>query len=146
LSDQSDQSTLKTEEETIEESNSSLEPKNSMEEYYQLQQNLLLVTVISIGIIVVPVWFFFSLNTALNYLLGAVTGVAYLGLLGRDVERLGQQQGRLGAKGLAVFAVLIIVTTRWQELHIMPVFLGFLTYKISIIFYTLKLNLNSANR
>jgi ATP synthase protein I len=146
LSDRSHQSTPKTEEETTQESSSSSETKNSMEEYYQLQDNLSLVTLIAIAIIFVPVWIFFSLNTALNYLLGAVTGVLYLRLLGRDVERLGQQQGRLGAKGLAVFAVLIIVTTRWQELHVMPVFLGFLTYKISIIFYTLKINLNSANK
>jgi ATP synthase protein I len=146
LSNQPHQQTLKTGEETTQESSSSSETKNSMEEYYQLQQSLSLVTLISIAIIFVPVWIFFSLNTALNYLLGAVTGVLYLRLLARDVERLGQQQQRLGAKGLAVFAVLIIVASRWQQLHVMPVFLGFLTYKISIIFYTLKINLNSARK
>lgn len=116
---------------------------NSMEEYYQLQRTLLLATLVLMGIIFFPVWYFYSLNTALNYLLGAAVGMMYLRFLGKDVERLGQQNQRIGSKGLGIFAVLIIVASRWQQLHILPVFLGFLTYKGALIFYILQTVFNS---
>jgi ATP synthase protein I len=91
-----------------------------------------------IAVIFFIVWFFLSLNIAFSYLLGAIVGVIYLRLLSKDVERLGRQGGRLGVKGLGLFAALIIVASRWQQLHILPVFFGFLTYKISVFLYMLK--------
>jgi ATP synthase protein I len=118
---------------------------NPMEEYYQLQKSLLLWTIALTGIIFVPVWLMYSLKIALNYLVGACVGVVYLKLLARDVERLGQQQQRLGSKGLALVAGLIILAAKWQELDIIPVFLGFLTYKVTIIIYTVQSFIKPAN-
>ncbi|MBR8831125.1 MAG: hypothetical protein N5P05_003832 [Chroococcopsis gigantea SAG 12.99] len=109
-----------------------------MQEYYQLQNTLYRWTLIFTVLFFGAVWFFYSLNIALNYLLGATVGFIYLRLLAREVETLGTSNQRAGAKGLGLFALLIILASRWQELHIVPVFLGFLTYKAAIIAYTVQ--------
>ena len=138
LSNQSPEPSLVQEEQiTSDDSNSpELADRDPMADFYQLQRSLLLTTLTLTGILVFPVWYFFSLNTAFNYLVGAITGLVYLRMLAKDVERLGQQ--RLGAKGLGVFVILILVASKWQQLHILPVFLGFLTYKPAIVIYTVK--------
>ncbi len=95
-----------------------------MQEYYQLQQELLLNTLALTGIIFISVWIFYSVNIALNYLLGACTCVVYLKMLADDVERLGGEKNRLSKNRLAVFIGLIIVASQWNQLKILPVFLG----------------------
>ena len=136
MSNQSPEASLIQEEQITDHDSNSLADHDPMADFYQLQRGLLLTTLALTGIIVFPVWYFFSLNTAGNYLVGAVVGLVYLRMLAKDVERLGQQ--RLGAKGLGIFVILILVASKWQQLHILPVFLGFLTYKPAIIIYTVK--------
>ena len=125
-------------EETTQSSPTSNEQGNSMAVYYELQRRLYMYTLTLTGIIFLPVWYFFSLNVALNYGLGALTSVVYLRFLAKEVERLGQQEQRLGKKGLGIFIVLIVAASKLPQLHILPVFLGFLTYKGAIIFYMLQ--------
>jgi ATP synthase protein I len=122
------------------ESDSSLpeEPNASMQEFYRLQQELLLITLALTGIIFISVWVFYSLNIALNYLLGACTGVVYLKVLARNVEQLGRQKNQIGKSHLAIFIGLIIVATQWNQLQVMPVFLGFLTYKGTLLIYMFR--------
>lgn len=109
-----------------------------MDDYYRLRQEMLVTTLILMAIAFGPIWWVYSLKIALNYLVGACTGVVYLTLLARNVERLGPQKEQVGKSQLAVFIGVMIVAMQWKQLEIVPVFLGFLTYKAAIIVYTLK--------
>ncbi len=109
-----------------------------MRDYYQLQRTLLLLSLSLTGFIFVCVWITYSLDMALNYLVGAFVGIVYLKLLAGDVEQLGSVNKRMGTRGMGLFVVLIVVASQWQKLHILPVFLGFLTYKVAIIAYMLQ--------
>ncbi|AOW99647.1 ATP synthase subunit I [Moorena producens PAL-8-15-08-1] len=117
-----------------------------MEEYYQLKQTLLLVTLVATGIIFICVWLVYSLNIALNYLIGACTGMVYLRMLAKDVERLSQQNRRPSTARFAVFIGIIVVASQWQKLQILPIFLGFLTYKAAIIVYILQSLVNPTSK
>ncbi len=111
--------------------------EQAMGEYFRLQQNLLLVTLGFTALIFVSVWLAYSRHIALNYLLGACVGVVYLRMLAKSVAELGRKRGKLGSGRLAIFIGLIVFATQYQQLEIMPVFLGFLTYKAALIAYTL---------
>lgn len=119
---------------------------DSMQDYYQLQRTLMLLSIVITGITFICVWIFYSLHLALNYLLGAFVGIVYLGILGREVEKVGTSQQKLGKKGLILFAATIIVASQWQTLYIVPVFLGFLTYKVAIVAYTIQNVMVSAQK
>jgi ATP synthase protein I len=124
------------EESTLEQS--SVMSDNSMDEYQNLKLELYLITVGVTIVAFVAVATTYGLRIALNYLLGAVAGVVYLRLLARDVDRIGNGNIRLSPNRLAMFVVLIIVAAKWHQLQVLPVFLGFLTYKAAILIYLLR--------
>ncbi len=114
---------------------------NPMKEFYQLRNSLYLATGV-IGIIsFLLVWFFYGSNVALNFLLGVCFSLVYINLLAREVERVGVTKKRIGATRLAAFAALMILATRWQQLQLIPIFLGFLSYKGALLFYILPMSL-----
>lgn len=126
-------------------SETSSEATNSdrgMTEYYELQRNLYLVMFALTGLIFGSVWVAYSLPTALNYLLGACGGLLYFRRLARDIEGLGAQS-RLGfgSGRLAIFVAVMILATQFDRLAILPVFLGFLTYKAAIVVYVVQTTL-----
>jgi ATP synthase protein I len=124
------------EESTLEES--SVRSDNSMDEYQQLKLELYLITVGMTIVAFIAVSTTYGWRIALNYLLGAATGVVYLRLLARDVDRIGNGKANLSPNRLAMFVVLMIVAAKWQQLEVLPVFLGFLTYKAALFVYMLR--------
>ncbi len=137
-----EQSSLSSSEDHVEQATAN-DTGDSMSEFYQLKQELMTTTLILTGLTFGPVWWAFSFNTALNVLVGALTGVVYLRLLARNVERLGTEQESVGKSQLAVFIGVILVASQWDHLQVLPVFLGFLTYKAAIVLSTLRTVLKS---
>lgn len=144
-SDNQSQETIQTSENIADSSAQSPETK-SMAEYYQLKQKLLLVTLTLTGIVFVSVWVTYSLNTALNYLIGGCVGMVYLTMLAKEVERLGNQKKSWLFTRITLLGGTIIVANQWQQLQIVPIFLGFMNYKAAIIFYVLQTNFRHKSR
>ncbi|MEN9225787.1 MAG: hypothetical protein Q6L60_03815 [Thermostichus sp. HHBFW_bins_43] len=80
----------------------------------------------------------YSVGIAANYLLGAVVGLVYLRMLGRGVAELGKSRNRLGVTRLALFVGLIVLATQVESLQVLPVFLGFITYKVTLLIHIVQ--------
>lgn len=104
-----------------------------MEEYEQLKWKLFILTIGFSAFISLAIGVIYGWNVSLNYLLGACTGVVYLRMLARGVDRLDPQNRRLGYTRFAVFVILIVIASRLKQLQILPAFLGFITYKASLL-------------
>jgi len=113
----------------------------AMGEYYQLQRYLYLVMLVLTGTIFVGVWLAYSGQIALNYLLGAIAGLLYFRRLARDIEGLGAGGFQLGGGRIGIFVAVMIIASQLKSLSILPVFLGFLTYKAAIIVYVIQTTL-----
>jgi ATP synthase protein I len=123
---------------TPEQSSVTQSSEDSMGEYQQLKRELYLITLAITTVAFVTVAFVYELRVALNYLLGAVAGVVYLRLLAKDVDRIGNESSKLSLNRLALFVGLMLVAAKWHQLQILPVFLGFLTYKAALLIYLLR--------
>jgi ATP synthase protein I len=126
------------EDNTPEQSSVTQSSEDSMGEYQQLKRELYLITLAITTVAFVTVAFVYELRVALNYLLGAVAGVVYLRLLAKDVDRIGNESSKLSLNRLALFVGLMLVAAKWHQLQILPVFLGFLTYKAALLIYLLR--------
>lgn len=118
-------------------SNSELADNNSMAEFYQLRNNIFVGTIFIALISTILTWWFYGQQTSLNYLLGTCFSLVYVNMLAREVEKVGPGKKGIGSTRLAIFVGLIIVATQRQQLEVIPIFLGFMTYKAAILFYIL---------
>ncbi|MEM9245807.1 MAG: ATP synthase subunit I [Cyanobacteria bacterium P01_F01_bin.153] len=115
---------------------------NGMADFYQLRNNLLIIVAASSAVIFVAVFFTYGLNTALNYLLGAIVGLVYIRMLAKDVERVGVGSSRFSKARLAVLVGVVAIASKLENLEILPIFFGFLSYKFALILYTLRAIVN----
>jgi ATP synthase protein I len=107
-----------------------------MQEYYELKRVLYISTLAVTAVGFAAVLWLYSSDTALSYLIGSAGGLLYLRMLSRDVERLGLSSAKLGNGRLGIFIGLIVVATQIDRLQLLPVFLGFMTYKIATLIYS----------
>ena len=136
--DQTPQLTELVNEETTPEESSVGSSEDSMGEYQQLKQELYLITIGITAVVFAAVTYFYDLRVAFNYLLGAAAGVVYLRMLAKDVDRIGNESVKLSLDRQALVVVLMLVAAKWHQLQILPVFLGFLTYKAALIVYLVR--------
>lgn len=106
---------------------------DGMEEYNRLKFKLLLLTIVSGIVIGFAVWAWYGWNIALSYFVGALVGTVYFRMLTKGVDRLGNTSNRLGFSRLGLFVLLIAIAAKSEQLEILPAFLGFMTYKVSVL-------------
>lgn len=108
-------------------------PPQEKGSYARLQGDFLLMT-LGFGLFsTVCVAFAYSPLVAGNYLLGMMGGLVYLRLLGRGIAQLGKGGDPLGAARWGIFIGLIVLASRLESLQILPIFLGFLSYKVTLL-------------
>lgn len=118
---------------------------SSMQEYYTLKRSLYLSTLAITAIGFTAAWIAYSSDTALSYLIGSLSGLLYLRMLAKGVERLGVGASSTGGNTrLAIFVGLIVVAAQVERLQLVPVFLGFITYKIALLVYSLAISLRES--
>jgi len=58
-------------------------------------------------------------------------------MLAKSVGNIGREAPKSSSGRLAILIGVLIVATQWQQLSVLPVFLGFLTYKGALITFVL---------
>ena len=109
------------------------------DEYLELQFRVLrltfLLTVFSVGI----AGFFLGIQASASILVGALSGIFYFRLLARGVGRLGTSSKIVGKVQLLVPVLLVLVSSRFPQLELIPALLGFLLYKPALIIQFLSM-------
>ena len=121
----------------IDSSNSSFEVKS--DEYLELQFRVFrltfLLTIFSVGI----AGFFIGIQASLSLLIGALSGIFYFRLLARGVGKLGISSKNVGKVQLLVPVLLVLASSRFPQLDLIPALLGFLLYKPALIIQFLSM-------
>jgi len=108
-------------------------------EYLELQFRVLrltlLLAIFSVGI----AGFFLGIQASASLLVGALSGIFYFRLLARGVGRLGTSAKIVGKVQLLVPVILVLASSRFPQLDLIPALLGFLLYKPALIIQFLSM-------
>ncbi len=107
--------------------------EDGQDKYMQLQLRIYLLTLIITGPSVLIFAIFFDLHSALSLLIGALSGILYLRLLARGIEKLGKTSMSVSKVQLLVPVLLFFAVSRLPQLELLPALVGFLLYKLSLI-------------
>ena len=109
------------------------------DEYLELQFRVFrltfLLTIFSVGIAA----FFFGIQASASLLIGALSGIFYFRLLARGVGKLGTSSKIVGKVQLLVRVLLVLASSRFPQLDLIPALLGFLLYKPALIIQFLSM-------
>ncbi len=109
------------------------------DEYLELQFRVfrltILLTIFSVGI----AGFFLGIQAGGSLFIGALSGIFYFRLLARGVGRLGTSSKIVGKVQLLVPVILVIGSSRFPQLDLIPALLGFLVYKPALIIQFLSM-------
>ena len=108
-------------------------------EYLELQFRVFrltfLLTIFSVGI----AGFFFGIEASASLFIGALSGIFYFRLLARGVGRLGTSAKIVGKVQLLVPVILVLTSSRFPQLDLIPALFGFLLYKPALIIQFLSM-------
>tara|TARA_Y100001968_G_scaffold50375_1_gene41008 strand:+ start:403 stop:879 length:477 start_codon:yes stop_codon:yes gene_type:complete len=107
--------------------------KGFRNEYMQLQLRIFMLTLVLTVFAVLISAIFFDFHAAISLLIGALSGILYLRLLARGIEKLGKTSMSVSKIQLLVPVVLFFLVSQFQQLELLPALLGFLLYKPSLI-------------
>ena len=109
------------------------------DEYLELQFRVFrlafLLTIFSVGI----AGFFLGIQAGASLFIGALSGIFYFRLLARGIGRLGTSSKIVGKVQLLVPVLLVVVSSRFTQLDLIPALLGFLLYKPALIIQFLSM-------
>ena len=109
------------------------------DEYLELQFRVFrltfLLTIFSVGI----AGFFWGIQASASLLIGALSGIFYFRLLARGVGRVGSSSKIVGKVQLLVPVLLVLASSRFPQLDLIPALLGFLLYKPALIIQFLSM-------
>ncbi len=93
------------------------------------------LTIFSVGI----AGFFWGIQAGASIFIGALSGIFYFRLLARGIGRLGTSSKIVGKVQLLVPVLLVVVSSRFSQLDLIPALLGFLLYKPALIIQFLSM-------
>jgi len=104
-----------------------------LDEYLELQFRVFrltfFLTILSVGI----AGFFWGIQASASLFIGALSGIFYFRLLARGIGRLGTTAKIVGKVQLLVPVILVLASSRFPQLDLIPALLGFLLYKPALI-------------